>query len=182
MDIQELASRAASFFEVRERPPVRQGDEPARFYTLKDRFPIWVRELVHKAHGDMAPDDFKYETVSDVLDRLADGQDPDECDLEPDVYTHDLLQWLGSNLNRPGYVDESVEQFGHAESGRGSHGGGIVGDIAQGQWYEKDEIWRLVVEALNERLEAIDQGEGETFETHGKKHGPKDWDPRAGRQ
>lgn len=27
-------------------------------------------------------------------------------DLEPDVYTHDLLQWLSSNLNRMGYVDE----------------------------------------------------------------------------
>jgi hypothetical protein len=27
-------------------------------------------------------------------------------DLEPDVYTNDLLQWLSSSLNRMGYVDE----------------------------------------------------------------------------
>jgi hypothetical protein len=31
-------------------------------------------------------------------------------DLEPDVYTHDLLQWLGSNLNRMGYVDEVLSE------------------------------------------------------------------------
>ena len=27
-------------------------------------------------------------------------------DLEPEVYTHELLQWLSSSLNRMGYVDE----------------------------------------------------------------------------
>ncbi len=27
-------------------------------------------------------------------------------DLEADVYTHELLKWLSSNLNRMGYVDE----------------------------------------------------------------------------
>lgn len=27
-------------------------------------------------------------------------------DLEPDVYTYELLHWLSSNLNRMGYVDE----------------------------------------------------------------------------
>lgn len=33
-------------------------------------------------------------------------------DLEPDVYTYDLLQWLGSNLNRMGYVDDILaEEF-----------------------------------------------------------------------
>jgi hypothetical protein len=32
--------------------------------------------------------------------------------LEPDVYTHELLQWLSSNLNRMGYVDEVlVDEF-----------------------------------------------------------------------
>lgn len=181
MDIQELAARARSFLESRTRPAdPNSRREPGRFYTLKDRRPTWVKDLVYKAHADMGVDDFKYETIVDVLDRLADGQDPEEMDLEADVYNVDLFSWLSSNLERAGYVDEAVEQMGHADE-RSSNGGGIIGDIAQGQWWEKDEVWRLVVEALNERLEAIDQGEGETFEKHGKVPGPKDWDPRAPR-
>lgn len=176
MHIQELATRAESYFERRERPPARQGDEPGHFYTLKDRHPVWVQELAHKAHGDMMPDNFRYETIVDVLQALSEGQDPEEPSLEADVYNHDLLAWLASNLERAGYVDEAVEQFGHAGEG-GSRGGGITGDIAQGQWYEKDEIWRLVVEALNERLEGIEAGESEEFEQRGKKSGPKDWNP-----
>lgn len=176
MDIQGLATRAVSYFERRTRPPARPGDEPSTFWTLKDRFPTWVQELAHKAHGEMLPDDFKYETIVDALEALAEGQNPEEPNLEADIYNHDLLTWLASNLERAGYVDEAAEQFGHARDD-GPRGGGIMGDIAQGQWYEKDEVWRLVAEALNKRLEAIDLGEGEEFEKHGKKAGPKDWTP-----
>jgi hypothetical protein len=50
--------------------------------------------------------------LKDYLGKLIEDIPFDEIndsilsDLEPDVYTHDLLQWLGSNLNRMGYVDE----------------------------------------------------------------------------
>jgi hypothetical protein len=57
--------------------------------------------------------------LDDYISRLKDyiGKPIDEIpfdelndsifsDLEPDVYTHDLLKWLSSNLNRMGYVDE----------------------------------------------------------------------------
>lgn len=180
MDIRQLADRAVSFFEIKTRAGARPSDEPERFWVMKARYPGWVRDLAFKAHGDMMPDDFKYETIVQTLEALSEGQNPDEPSLEADVYTKDLLEWLSSNLERAGYVDDAAEEFGHA-SERGSHGAGIIGDIAQGQWHEKDEIWRLVVEALNERLEAIERGEPETFEQYGKKSGPKDWDPRDSR-
>lgn len=33
-------------------------------------------------------------------------------DLEPEVYTYELLQWISSNLNRMGYVDEVlIDEF-----------------------------------------------------------------------
>lgn len=50
--------------------------------------------------------------LKDYLDKPIDDLPFDEIndsilsDLEPDVYTYELLQWLGSNLNRMGYVDE----------------------------------------------------------------------------
>ena len=173
-DLQQLAARAASYFEVHTRPPARQGDEGKRIWVLKEKRPTWVWELVHKAHGSMGPDDWKYDTVHDALESLAEGQDPEEPNLEADIYNHDLLEWLASHLERAGYVDEAVEQFGHAGEG-GARGGGIMGDIAQGQWYEKDEVWNIVVGELQKRLEAEEEGEPEVFE-HGS---PKDWHPRG---
>jgi hypothetical protein len=173
VDIIRLAARARGFFESQSHP--RPGLDPVVLWHMKKRRPVWVKDMVyhvHEAGGKMGPDNFKYETIVDVLDRLSDGQDPEEPDLEADVYTHDLLAWLASNLERSGYVDEAVEQLGHSEQG-------VIGDITQGQWYEKEEIWRLVVDALNSRLEAIDLGEPEDMEIQGtpEKRSPKDWHP-----
>jgi hypothetical protein len=47
-------------------------------------------------------DDISFDEINDSI----------LSDLEPDVYTHDLLQWLSSNLNRMGYVDDVLtEEF-----------------------------------------------------------------------
>lgn len=176
MELQELAAYAVTFFERNRRNAVRDVNDDPSFWMLKDRHPTWLYDLVHKAHGTMPPDDFKYEMVVDTLEALAEGQDPDESNLEADIYNSDLLRWLASHLERSGYVDEAVVEFGHA-SERGSHGGGVIGDIAQGQWYEKDEVWRLVVDSLKERLEEIDDGVRETFSKKGKMEDPKSWHP-----
>ena len=81
--------------------------------SLKEKF----REL------GMEVDDYYYRWLAFCMDdytsRLKDyvGKPIEEIpfdeiddsilsDLESDVYTHDLLKWLSSNLNRMGYVDE----------------------------------------------------------------------------
>lgn len=49
---------------------------------------------------------------------LEDINDSILSDLEPDVYTHELLQWLSSNLNRMGYVDEVLaDEFEYLTKG-----------------------------------------------------------------
>ena len=172
MDIQELATHALRFFERRTR---RRGEDETHFYTLTERYPTWVMEMVHSAHEDMMPNDYKYQYVVDTLDALSEGRDPEDglSEIEADVYNYNLLQWLQSHGERVGFVDEVVEEFGsHSEMG-------IIGDIMMGQVREKEQVWQSVVSALQERLDNIELDEPEVFERRGKKEGRKEWDPRT---
>lgn len=85
--------------------------------SLKEKF----RDL------GMEVDDYHYRWLAFCLDDYAsrlkdyiskpiddipfdDINDSILSDLEPDVYTHELLQWLSSNLNRMGYADEILDE------------------------------------------------------------------------
>ncbi len=173
MDTQELATHALTFLESKVRPA--QGDNPeTRFYTLTERHPTWVKDMVYTAHDDMMPNDYKYQYVVDTLDALSEGQDPDDgmSDIEADIYNYALLKWLQSHGERVGFVDEAVSEFGHHPEM------GMMGDIMMGQVQEKQQVWQSVVSSLRERLDAIEMEEPETFERRGKKESRKSWDPR----
>lgn len=169
-----MAGEVREYFEGRKRPPRAPGQDPTTFYTLKDYRPIWLvdfmRDDIHE-EGRWFPDDFKYQVVVEVLDVLSEGQDPDDLNLEPDIYNSDLLEWLGSHLERAGLVDEAVEQMGHSKQG-------IIGDISTGQWYEKDQIARMVADALKEHIDD-ESWEMEDSREPRKKEGPKEWSPMA---
>lgn len=143
-----LAKMAAPLFVQDERP---NGD---KFIRTADDAPEWVHDLAMDAHGDMLPDDWRYRLISDALDVLA-GMDEtaSEDDIfdrgrewEPSVYNATLLEWLGSNLWRIGYVDDAVEELGHSDRG-------IMGDIAVGQYEEFQETFQSVCAFLDEMEE-----------------------------
>lgn len=115
---------------------------------LKDDRPDWVQELCHSAHGDMLPDDWRYEFIQDALNALEEDEDnePDVDNLYP--YNADRLDWLSSNLNRAGYCDEAMEEIGGEFSG-------IFDTIAIGMQAELREVFALVRDALDEQ--AIEQ-------------------------
>lgn len=171
MEIKELAEHARTFFKAFHRPD-EEADAPLH-YTMKDPHPIWIEEMTKAVHDDSQwlPDDYKYEYIVNTLDSLSEGNDPDEPYIEADPYNSQLLDWLASHGERAGLVDEAVEQMGHSEHG-------IIGDIGSGQYYEKQQVWDRVLQALRDRLQAIEDGEPEAYE---KKKGQKkkqDWSPR----
>jgi hypothetical protein len=171
-EIQKLAEYAGKFFERNKR-----GDGDEEFYSLKDRYPDWLYKLVHKAHddGEWMPDDYKYLYVVEALDHLSEGMDPEEPEINADVYTSDLMKWFSSNGRRIQVVDEAMEELGREfDKERG-----IEGAIAQGQWYEKESIFRMVAEALQARLEEIEAGVSEVFRKRrsGDPEGVLDWEP-----
>jgi len=142
LTVQELADKIARYFHLGKR------DSGEEYWYAKDA-QEWVNDLiVHPAHGEMMPDDWKYEFIYQSLDAISNSSEEelDSPQIEPDVYNHRLTSWLSSNLERMGYVDEATGEFGHSDQG-------IVGDIGLGQMREKEEVYYSVLSSLRKIVE-----------------------------
>lgn len=144
--IKELADQVYAQFEKRTR------DNGREFWALKDGKPEWMQEMCHEAHGGMLPDDWKYQFVLEAVVALSEADDPDDVQLEADVYNHELLQWLASHLERAGYVDEAVQSYGIE-----SKGFDLMQVIALGQLHEKEEVLGIVRSYLERRAEESEE-------------------------
>ncbi len=150
---EKIADKAAEFLDHFQCIKVDRSEE--EIYTLKDQAPPSLKDLVREAHGDFLPDDFRYETIQDALCALSDGlEDLDEVRLEADIYHHDLLKWLSSNLKRIAYCDEAKEEFGLQEVD-------LMTLITYGQLREKEEILASVRESLIQICEEEELEESE---------------------
>jgi hypothetical protein len=81
--------------------------------------PQWVQDIIHACHFEgMLPDNYVFEWVHDFCVDISDENfDEDDYYFEAETYTHDLLKWLSSNLNRLGWVDEVYdEEMGNNDS------------------------------------------------------------------
>lgn len=151
METEEITySTLAEMFTSQQR-----GDD--RITVLADDAPEWAGDFVREAHGtDILPDDYRYRWIVDALDTLWEAQrlgnldDVDDIATEwadqTDVYTHDLLTWLSSNLSRVGYVDQAQEDGlleGDAD---------LISRISVGQYLERLEIFHNVVRAAEQYL------------------------------
>lgn len=149
--LSELARQLSESFERRAR------DNGEKFYTLRDGSPQWMTDAVHAAHGDMLPDDWRYEAIALAADTLAQAEDDDLDDLghewadgAVDTYNADRLRWVASNLNRPYYVDDAREE------GLIEPGADLLTQLGVGQYQELREVWSLLVEHLTEMAEEYD--------------------------
>ena len=136
--VQNLAGEALSYFTTAHRA------DGTPFWLLTDNAPEWVRDLCHKAHGNMMPDDWRYNFVVSALNALDDG---DAEPGEPSVYTHELTGWLHSRTDRYAYVDDAVEEYGAAV--------GIIGAITMGYAAEMREVFDILHAELDERAEEL---------------------------
>jgi hypothetical protein len=83
-----------------------------KFYKLADGSPEWMTEVIHAVHGEKMPDDTTYEFISRCADAIADGSDDPQdaiSEIEPDVYTHDLTEWLHRRADHVYYLTEALE-------------------------------------------------------------------------
>jgi len=124
LSTKEIIDEIKSIFVSRSIQRVGETESHVEYFfndsvdeSLKEKF----RNL------GMEVDDYYYTWLAFCLDNYAsrlkdyigkpienvpfdDINDSILSDLEPDVYTHDLLQWLSSNLSRMGYVDEILDE------------------------------------------------------------------------
>lgn len=147
--LSERARETAGWFETAHRV---EGDEDSSFVRTRDGRPEWVTGLIHDAHGDMLPDDWRYRTIWAALDWIAEGNDSDDpgdfADAQVDVYTGARLNWLNSHPYRAGYCNEAADQFGDVTD--------IIDIIGQGQYLEASEVFGSVLAALEAREEDAD--------------------------
>lgn len=155
--LSELAGYCYDWFERFTR-----DDDGPTLYRLRDGAPEWLTDdMIRPAHGDMLPDDHKYEMIATLLGAIHDsgaedeeefthdGSDHDACESCVSHDRHDRYAWLSSNLSRVGYVEEFYAEFG----GEGSTD---PGELAARGWYmEAREVLSYVLSALRERLESI---------------------------
>jgi hypothetical protein len=135
MTIQELAQQYADIFIYKKR---ENGES---FIALR-KDDETLTTLIRNAHGDMLPDDYKYEYVHNALEAITQCELEDDIidiSMEPDCYNSDLLKWLSSNLTRSNYVDETVLNFGYSS---------LFQTLMLAQQLEREEVLHSVVESL----------------------------------
>lgn len=147
-----LQAKAQALYEALE---TRKREDGSRFVTLRDGSPEWMTEVVHAAHGDMLPDDWRYACIAAAAEYIAEADDPEDADSEfadsqVDIYNGARFAWLASNLNRMGYCDEAQEE------GIASETATVVELIGAGQYMEAAEVYSMLLSALTEQVEEDD--------------------------
>jgi len=145
--IKSLAKEALKYFVTGKRI-----DGTEHIHTENE--PQWVRNMCREAHGDMLPDDWKYRFVQEALSDFAYHEEENEGylhdhRLDADIYSRDLLAWVSSNLERPGYCDSVKEEYGTTPDSLMQH-------IAWGQEQEKNEVLASVLASLEARLDEVE--------------------------
>ena len=153
-ELQKLAGEAFDWFETAYR-----GDDPEQpFVRTKDDAPEWLKDLVREAHGEMFPDDWRYDTIHNACGAIHDASEgsytgdvgAEFADSAVDVYNNSRFAWLGSNINRQFYVDDAVKEFGFDPER------GVSDAVGLGQYQEATEIFYSVATSLGELLEDED--------------------------
>ena len=142
MSVQDLAKEASQYMTTGKR------DNGDTFYKTTDNRPEWFRDLVHSAHDDYLPDDYRYRWIAYALDAFSSYDDAEQAidEIEPDCYNFDLLKWVGSNLYRMGYVDEVLS------SGSFDSLSPLASSLACAQAEEMRETYCSVLASLQQEL------------------------------
>jgi hypothetical protein len=153
ISIQTLAQEARAHFTRKTR------DSGESFWSYDhDTTPEWVQEMTRDAHGSMFPDDWRYQFVVEALGALIDSDDPDEAEMPEEIYNHNLCEWLASHGNRPGYVDDAMDEFGGDFAG-------IMQAIGRGYWMEQREVLSSVRASLEAKLEEMEEERQEDIDS-----------------
>lgn len=142
MSIENLAASYLQYFEARTR---LDGSD---FKTLTDDRPDELYQLIYDAHNGMLPDDYKYDFIVEILQAIADTDDPEDIEIEASIYNHELLNWLASRIDRVEYIHQAVNDFGMPKEFD------FMELVRWGQWQEKQEVLQSVLQSL-ESIESV---------------------------
>lgn len=115
MEKAEVIQRLAS--DINDAMIQKTRKDGEEYYCLKDGSPNWMQYIIWGAHGDRLPDDSVYTTIArDVLPAILDAESDIESieegirEIEADVYTSDLTEWLNDSNENVYYLTEALEE------------------------------------------------------------------------
>lgn len=113
--------------------------------VLKDGCPQWVITVVREAHDAFLPDSWRYVFIYEALQALVEKEGDEEAALDyylsdDEIYTSNLIDWVGSNLQRVGYCDDALEMNGCPQT--------LIQLLQQGRSMERSEVFSLVFDGL----------------------------------
>jgi hypothetical protein len=139
--------------EVRAGFTLDKRTDGSEYWTRRDKSERWITDLCHEAHGDMMPDDVRYEYIVDALDIIAEhGDDADAAeslDSNVDIYNSDRTAWLASHNGRQEYADRAVSD-GLCD------GADIMQTLGCAQYLEREEVYGSVLASLQAQLEEVE--------------------------
>jgi hypothetical protein len=113
--------------------------------------PQELQDAIRAAHGDKMPNDFIYATFADLLQRVTDYDVDTVDDLQEyvheivdgyvDIYTHDLLQWLASDVDNLEYLAQAAQDGWTVDDGTWQL-------LARAQYYAIEEVMQHVLSLL----------------------------------
>lgn len=130
-------------FSIHFKTAIRQSTNEA-FIKLKEDRPRELHQLVRDIHMhfESMPNDWIYITILEAFEELEQGENIEDMNIEPDIYTGELIEWLGNRF--------AVDLVNQAKAEMGSRDN-IEAEIAQGQWMAKDYIYREVYDFIQEQ-------------------------------
>jgi hypothetical protein len=128
------------------------------FLYCNEDSPEELRQFIQKVHVDhffgVFPNDWIYGTIADAFQDLEDnGNDIDTVCYEPNIYNHQLFNWLYENGNA--FASEFCNDWLSVYSDNQSND--IVAAISGGQYLAMDAIYRAVNEYLKEQNEVCSE-------------------------
>lgn len=141
MNIHDKAKVMLDCLETKTR------ENKSEFISVKDGSPEWVKTICRVCHEEFLPDDHKYRFIEEALHFIYNAESEEhlmDFNVEADVYTADLLNWVASNINRTAYADEAMKEYGEFKN--------FTALLSTAQYLEKREICQILIQELN-RLE-----------------------------
>lgn len=145
-----IQKKAKELYDAMEQKERTSGE---KYYCLKEGSPEWMRNVIHKAHGDRLPDDNIYEVITtDILPALMDANPDADIDdlrevitqIEPDVYTGELTSWLAKDINNICYLTKALQDDPDLTDGFLA--------LATAQQIFKEEIGNIILEELKKEV------------------------------
>jgi hypothetical protein len=144
--IQELAARLSNQLECKER---LNGD---KFICIKDNAQDkeLLTGIILQAHENKLPDNYIYEWASEALEAIASYHDPEDyiSDIQPEVYTHELMKWLASHYDRKELVNQTIQELGFTD---------MDNALMAAQTMEKEAVYQSIFQSLTEIIDNQDE-------------------------